>query len=89
MSYPIRVQERKVAMPANIMSGKFGKRKLEAMELSCSWCASAVPLPAGEYSGVCIDCGTVMFREDHSFDGASDRRNSWGMGNPMNPAPAV
>ncbi|MHB8792879.1 MAG: hypothetical protein ACYC6O_06025 [Thermoleophilia bacterium] len=76
-------------MPANIMSGKFGRRKLEAMELSCSWCASAVPLPAGEHSGVCIDCGTVMFRGDPVFEGASERRNSWGMGSPMNPAPAV
>jgi hypothetical protein len=31
----------------------------------------------------------VMFRGDQSFAGASERRNSWGMGNPMNPAPAV
>jgi len=76
-------------MAVNIMSGRFGKKKLEALELSCSWCASPVPLPAGEFSGVCIDCGTVMFRGDHSWDGASDRRNSWGMGGSMDPAPAV
>lgn len=32
------------------------------VELQCSWCGASVPLPAGDYSSVCIDCGTVMFR---------------------------
>ena len=32
------------------------------LEVACSWCGSSVPLPAGDFSGVCIDCGTVMFR---------------------------
>lgn len=31
-------------------------------EITCSWCAEAVPMPAGDHSGVCIRCGTVMFR---------------------------
>lgn len=34
-----------------------------AAELSCSWCDELVPVPAGDYSGVCIRCGTVMFRD--------------------------
>lgn len=35
------------------------------VDVDCSWCGSGVPLPPGEFSGVCIDCGTVMFRPLH------------------------
>ena len=37
-------------------------RHLRSVELPCSWCGADVPLPAGDFSGVCIECGTVMFR---------------------------
>lgn len=33
-----------------------------ATEMACSWCDEVVPMPDGDYSGVCISCGTVMFR---------------------------
>ncbi len=36
---------------------------LDAVERDCSWCGTRVPLPAGELCGVCIDCGTVVFRD--------------------------
>jgi hypothetical protein len=75
-------------MPMNRVSDKMRLRRLEAQELSCSWCGYGVPLPAGEFSGVCIDCGTVMFREPLITDGASERNHVWGTGNPFIPAPA-
>ena len=37
-------------------------RNLQTVKISCSWCGTGVPLPAGDFSGVCIECGTVMFR---------------------------
>lgn len=38
-------------------------RYLAPVEMDCPWCAAAVPLAAGEFCGVCIDCGMVLFRE--------------------------
>ncbi len=76
-------------MPADVMSRTFRFRRSEALELACSWCGSGVPLPEGEFSGVCIDCGTVMFRKPLNDDGFSERNHGWGMGNPLTPAPAV
>lgn len=35
---------------------------LRPVEVGCSWCECTVPLPAGDFSGVCIECGTVVFR---------------------------
>ncbi|MHB1389726.1 MAG: hypothetical protein ACYCXF_00600 [Thermoleophilia bacterium] len=35
---------------------------LRQVEVGCSWCDCEVPLPAGDFSGVCIECGTVVFR---------------------------
>ncbi|MHB0866903.1 MAG: hypothetical protein ACYC6B_00510 [Thermoleophilia bacterium] len=35
---------------------------LRPVEVGCSWCDCIVPLPAGYFSGVCIDCGAVVFR---------------------------
>lgn len=37
-------------------------RNLRPVEIPCSWCGADVLLPAGDFSGVCIECGTVMFR---------------------------
>ncbi len=76
-------------MPADVMSRTFSLRGSVALELACSWCGSGVPLPEGEFSGVCIDCGTVMFRGPLNDDGFSERNHGWGMGNPLTPAPAV
>jgi hypothetical protein len=36
---------------------------LGPVDLDCAWCDSSVPLPAGEFCGVCINCGMVMFRD--------------------------
>lgn len=36
--------------------------ELERAECACTWCGSAVPLPAGDLVGVCISCGMVVFR---------------------------
>ena len=30
--------------------------------IDCDWCGTVVPLPEGDLSGVCIECGTVVFR---------------------------
>ena len=50
-------------MPAKRILERFElHRHLGSQELPCSWCGSSVPLPAGDFSGVCIDCGTVVFR---------------------------
>lgn len=76
-------------MPAKVMASSFRLRRSEALELACSWCGTGVPLPEGEFSGVCIDCGTVMFRKPLADDGYSERNHGWGMGNPLMPAPAV
>ena len=81
------LEKREVEMPANRKTDGFRAQRHGATELSCSWCGSAVPLPAGEFSGVCIDCGTVMFR-DPLGGAAASKRSSWGMGNHV-PAPAV
>jgi len=35
-----------------------------AMDVECTWCGAVVPLPTGDSSGVCIDCGTVIFRDE-------------------------
>jgi len=35
-----------------------------SVERECTWCEAAVPLPAGELVGVCISCGTLVFRND-------------------------
>ncbi len=37
-------------------------RNLKAVDISCPWCGAGVPLPDGDFSGVCIECGTVVFR---------------------------
>lgn len=37
---------------------------LEDDRRACSWCEDEVPLPAGELVGVCITCGTLVFRHD-------------------------
>lgn len=74
-------------MPADPTVDRLKPLKHKAVELSCSWCGSAVPLPPGEFSGVCIDCGTVMFRDPILADSASER-SLWNTGSPL-PAPAV
>lgn len=38
-------------------------KSLSPMEMVCEWCGTQVPLQEGEFCGVCIDCGMVMFRE--------------------------
>ncbi len=50
-------------MPADFASKRARKCFPSPVEVACSWCGSGVPLPAGDFSGVCIDCGTVMFRD--------------------------
>ncbi len=37
-------------------------RHLRRVEIPCSWCGAPVALADGDFCGVCIDCGTVMFR---------------------------
>lgn len=66
---------------------------LSSIEVNCSWCCSRVPLPAGDYSGVCIECGTVVFRP---FESLSCRRMSFSERNTLKnldfsfmPQPAV
>lgn len=63
-------------------------RRIGSMELPCSWCGTSVPLPAGEFSGVCIDCGTVMFRNPLGAGRASERSRAWSLGGHV-PVPAV
>ena len=46
------------SIPKWIKSGK-----LLPAELACNWCSAPVPLMADELCGVCINCGTVMFRD--------------------------
>ncbi|MHB9053321.1 MAG: hypothetical protein ACYC5F_04945 [Thermoleophilia bacterium] len=67
---------------------EFKVRRFGPTELSCSWCGSGVPLPAGEFSGVCIDCGTVMFRNPLDAGSASERSLAWSLGGHL-PVPAV
>ena len=74
-------------MPAGRMMDELEAHRNKAVELSCSWCGFAVPLPPGEFSGVCIECGTVMFRDASIADSASER-SLWNAGSPL-PAPAV
>lgn len=50
-------------MLAEIASKGATQRYPLSVKVACSWCGSGVPLPSGDYSGVCIDCGTVMFRD--------------------------
>lgn len=67
------------AMRVESILGEAGFDRLGAVDLACSWCGSAVRLFEGDYSGVCIDCGTVMFRKSVFCDG-SDERGSWRQG---------
>lgn len=79
-------------MQTNVDAGKVSKLFLDAVELSCSWCGTDVPLPAGDFSGVCIDCGTVMFRsvEQTTFQFAPARcTDARGRGEAWMTAPAV
>ncbi len=46
----------------NVFNGFQLHRGLQLAKVPCSWCGEEVPLPAGDFSGVCIECGTVMFR---------------------------
>lgn len=66
-------------MRVESISGRTGFDRLGTVDLPCSWCGSAVRLFEGDYSGVCIDCGTVMFRRSVYCDGA-DERGSWRQG---------
>lgn len=38
-------------------------QSLAAVDMDCDWCGASVSLNSGEFCGVCIDCGMVMFRE--------------------------
>lgn len=49
-------------MQAEMDMSNVSRLIFDAIELPCTWCGSEVPLPPGEFSGVCISCGTVMFR---------------------------
>lgn len=60
-------------MRVESISGRTGFDRLGTVDLPCSWCGSAVRLFEGDYSGVCIDCGTVMFRRSVYCDGADER----------------
>lgn len=60
-------------MRAESLSGEVRFNHLGVVDLPCSWCGSAVRLFDGDYSGVCIDCGTVMFRKSVYHDGLDDR----------------
>ena len=50
-------------MRVESISGETGFNRLGTIDLPCSWCGAAVRLFDGDYSGVCLDCGTVMFRK--------------------------
>jgi len=50
-------------MPADFASRLARRSFPPSEEVACSWCGCGVPLLAGDFSGVCIDCGTVMFRD--------------------------
>ncbi|MFA6001488.1 MAG: hypothetical protein WC828_05170 [Thermoleophilia bacterium] len=50
-------------MLAEIASKGAAQRYPLSVKVACSWCGSFVPLPSGDFCGVCIDCGTVMFRD--------------------------
>lgn len=38
-------------------------QSLAPVVMDCDWCGKQVTLHHGEFCGVCIDCGMVMFRE--------------------------
>ena len=76
-------------MPVKTVYEKFRSRRPESTELPCSWCGSIVPLPEGEFSGVCIECGTVMFRGGMDADAACDYSSGSGITNKFIPSPAV
>lgn len=63
-------------MGAEGFSRDAGFNHVGAVELACTWCDANVPLPQGEYSSVCINCGTVLFRECVHADGASGQPGS-------------
>jgi hypothetical protein len=52
----------------------FTRQRMEHKQVSCSWCAAGVPLPAGDEVGVCIECGAVVFRDE--FDRAQAEHHS-------------
>lgn len=60
------------------------------IHVDCSWCGSGVPLESGEFSGVCIDCGTVMFRPHGELQGTFSlaRYDIRGAGGSLMPTPA-
>ena len=59
------------------------------VEIDCSWCGSGVPVPAGDFCGVCIDCGTVMFRPVEKICAMNMiRTDVRGSGGAFIPAPA-
>ncbi len=39
---------------------------LSRLQMVCEWCGTDVLLEEGEFCGVCIDCGMVMFRDGSS-----------------------
>lgn len=61
---------------------------LRAVEISCPWCEADVPLPEGDFSGVCIKCGTVVFRGSHRTMGAEGKAEPDERGQSL-PAPAI
>lgn len=73
-------------------AGNVSRLFRDSLELPCSWCGAEVPLAPGDFSGVCISCGTVMFRPvERLARGAvlAERRDVRGRGESWIPAPAV
>lgn len=61
-------------MPADNVFNGLKITHIGAVDMACSWCEATVPLPEGDYSGVCIGCGTVMFRRSAFMDRAEGRQ---------------
>lgn len=79
-------------MPADREPGKvMYHHVLRSVEIDCTWCGAGVPLPAGDLCGVCISCGTVMFRPGEKGRSARTlfRSDVRGSGGSFMPAPAV
>ena len=87
--HPQMIWERKM-MPVKTRSRKLHSILMRAVQVDCAWCGSDVPVSAGDFCGVCIDCGTVMFRPAKAQQARKFARTDVrGLGGSFIPAPAV
>ncbi len=58
----ISMSER-ICMEAESIPVWVDPKTLSPVDMDCDWCGAGVSLHEGEFCGVCIDCGMVMFRD--------------------------